>query len=125
MSALANRYEIETSDVEYLRHDGNPLLARIFKPRGAGPFPIVVEIHGGAWCLMDRTHDSPVNEALARSGVIVVALDFRMPPIASYPGSMIDINYGIRWAKAHAREWNGSAGRVGYGLPEAFRFFAC
>ncbi|HZP44485.1 MAG TPA: alpha/beta hydrolase [Candidatus Binataceae bacterium] len=112
MTARAN-HEIEISDVEYLRHGDKPLLARLFRPRGTGPFPIIVEIHGGAWCLMDRTHDKIVNEALARSGVVVVALDFRMPPDAKYPGSMIDINFGIRWAKSRAAELNGSAERLG------------
>ena len=89
------------------------LLARLFKPQGAGPFPPIVEVHGGAWCLMDRTHDAPVNEPLARSGVIVVALDFRMPPTAPYPASMADINYGIRWAKRHVREFGGRPDWVG------------
>ncbi|HLW70475.1 MAG TPA: alpha/beta hydrolase [Candidatus Binataceae bacterium] len=114
MAASANnRYEIDITDVEYLRHNGKPLLARLFKPRGAGPFPIIVEVHGGAWCLMDRTHDAAVNEPLARSGVIVVALDFRMPPEAMYPASMADINYGIRWVKSHAASMGGSPARVG------------
>jgi len=113
MAAPASNYEIESSDIEYLRHNGKPLLARVFKPQGKGPFPIVVEIHGGAWCLMDRTNDTPVNEPLARSGVVVIALDFRMPPAAPYPASMADINYGIRWAKAHAAEFGGTADRVG------------
>lgn len=106
-------YEITISDVEYLRHDGKPLLARLFRPQGAGPFPIVVELHGGAWCLMDRTHDAAVNEPLARSGVVVVALDFRMPPDAPYPASMADINYGIRWTKSHAVEFGGDPNSIG------------
>jgi len=111
--ASAQSYAIEVSDVEYLRHDGQPLLARVFKPQGPGPFPTIVEVHGGAWCLMDRTHDAPVNEPLARSGVIVIALDFRMPPVAPYPASMADINYGIRWAKQHASEFGGRSDWVG------------
>jgi len=111
--AANQSYAIEVADVEYLRHDGQPLLARLFKPQGAGPFPTVVEVHGGAWCLMDRTHDAPVNEPLARSGVIVVALDFRMPPVAPYPASMADINYGIRWAKRHVRELGGRPDWIG------------
>src|SRR5438093_6613077 len=32
-------YDIEIEDVEYLRHGDRPLLARLFKPRGSGPFP--------------------------------------------------------------------------------------
>lgn len=95
-------YEFDVEDVEYLRHGDTPLLARLFKPRGAGPFPAVVELHGGAWCLGDRLQDTSINEQLARNGILVAALDFRVPPAASYPGSAVDINYGIRWFKREA-----------------------
>jgi acetyl esterase/lipase len=98
-------YEIDVEDVEYLRHGDKPLLARLFKPRGAGPFPAVVELHGGAWCLGDRLQDTGINERLARSGILVAALDFRVPPAASYPGSAVDINYGIRWLKSRAKSF--------------------
>ncbi len=111
--AINQSYAIEVADVEYLNHNGQPLLARLFKPQGAGPFPTIVEVHGGAWCLMDRKNDAPVNEPLARSGVIVVALDFRMPPVAPYPASMADINYGIRWAKRHVGAFGGRPDWVG------------
>jgi acetyl esterase/lipase len=107
------RHEIDIQDVEYLRHGDKPLLARVFTPRGAGPFPVIVDLHGGAWCNSDRTSDTPINEPLARSGVVVVALDFRMPPDASYPGSLADIHYGIRWVKARAAELKGRADAVG------------
>lgn len=95
-------YEIDVEDVEYLRHGDTALLARLFKPRGAGPFPAIIELHGGAWCLGDRLNDTSINEQLARSGILVAALDFRVPPAASYPGSLTDINYGIRWLKTQA-----------------------
>jgi acetyl esterase len=98
----ASSYETDVEDVEYLRHGDTPLLARLFKPRGAGPFPAIVELHGGAWCLGDRLQDTTINERLARSGILVAALDFRVPPAASYPGSVMDINYGVRWLKTQA-----------------------
>ena len=97
-------YEIEVTDVEYVRHGDKPLLARLFKPRGSGPFPIIVDLHGGAWYRGDRTNDTPINEPLARSGVVVAALDFRMPPDGAYPAAMADINYAIRWLKTKARD---------------------
>jgi acetyl esterase/lipase len=106
-------YAIDIEDVEYLRHGDTPLLARLFKPRGTGPFPLVVELHGGAWCRGDRLNDTVLNEALAKSGVVVVALDFRMPPQASYPGSLADIHYGIRWCKTQAAAWHGRPDRIG------------
>ncbi len=106
-------YEIEVEDVEYLRHGDKPLLARLFKPRGPGPFPAIIELHGGAWCLGDRLMDVAINEPLAKSGVVVAALDFRVPPEASYPGSLADINYAIRWFKTQATEFASRADLVG------------
>ena len=106
-------YEIQIEDVEYLRHGDKPFLARLFKPQGSGPFPVMVELHGGAWVNGDRENGNVANEALARNGVIVAALDFRVPPEAPYPASLADIHYGVRWCKAQAEGWNGIADRVG------------
>ena len=99
--------------MEYLRHGDIPLMARVFKPRGSGPFPIMVELHGGAWVRGDRLDDDAANEALAKNGVIVAALDFRMPPEAPYPASLADIHYGIRWCKTQAESWNGRPDSIG------------
>src|SRR5713226_6974514 len=107
------RYEIEVTDVEYLRHGDKPLLARVFKPRGEGPFPLVIQLHGGAWFRGDRLSDTVMNEPLARSGVVVAALDFRQPPDAAYPGSMMDISYAVRWLKSSGSEFRGRPDQVG------------
>lgn len=106
-------HEIDVTDVEYLRHGDQPLLARMFVPRGDGPFPMLVELHGGAWSRGDRTNDTIMNEPLARSGVVVAALDFRQPPEAAYPASLLDISYAIRWLKSRAAEFKGRAAQVG------------
>ncbi|MGA2410535.1 MAG: alpha/beta hydrolase [Candidatus Binataceae bacterium] len=113
MATESPAYEIDTQDVEYLHHDGKPLLARLYRPRGKGPFPAIVEAHGGAWCLGDRLSDAPLNEALARNGIVVAALDFRVPPAAGYPASLADINYGVRWFKTHAEEYGSDPSQVG------------
>src|SRR6185503_3704527 len=90
-----------------------PLLATVFKPRGNGPFPIMVELHGGAWVRGARQNGNAANEALAKNGVIVAALDFRVPPVAPYPASLADIHYGIRWCKSQAQAWRGRPDRIG------------
>jgi acetyl esterase/lipase len=106
-------YEVDIADVEYLNHGKTPLLARVFKPRGSGPLPIMIELHGGAWVRGNRFNGDEANEALAKNGVTVVALDFRVPPEAPYPASLADIHYGIRWAKTQAASWNGSPDKIG------------
>ena len=113
MATSTQTYDIDIADVEYLRHSDTPLLARLFRPRGSGPFPIMVELHGGAWVRGNRLNGDTANEALAKKGVIVAALDFRVPPEASYPASLADIHFGIRWCKTQAAAWNGRPDRVG------------
>jgi acetyl esterase len=105
-------YEFTTQDTEYRRHGGKPLAARLFKPQGDGPFPVVIELHGGAWCNGDLNECQIYAEGFARAGLAVVALDFRHAG-DGYPSSLVDINYGIRWVKAHAKELNGDPSRVG------------
>jgi acetyl esterase len=106
-------YDIKVEDVEYIGHAGTPLLARLYRPQGPGPFPIMVELHGGAWCRGDRLGDKVIHEPLAKSGVIVAALDWRQPPVAPYPASFQDIHYAIRWLKARATELGSRPDMVG------------
>jgi len=99
----AKTHEFDVEDVEYLRHGDKPLLARVFKPRGDEPFPALVECHGGAWCLSDRTTERLRHEAMASHGIVSIALDFRSGNEEPYPASAQDINYAVRWAKLNAR----------------------
>ncbi len=99
------RFEIETRDIEYLRHGDAPLLARLYQPKGQGPYPALIDVHGGAWASGDRLNNAPLDEALAKSGIVVLAIDFRMPPAHRYPASIADIHFAVRWLKAHAHEF--------------------
>jgi acetyl esterase len=101
LDAKAVQFDVE--DVEYLRHGDQPLLARVFRPKGEGPFPALVECHGGAWCLQNRLTEKLRHEAMASNGIVSIALDFRSGNEAPYPASMQDINYAVRWAKLNAR----------------------
>src|SRR5258708_4419000 len=104
---------VRIEDVEYQRQGGRALLARLYRPVGAGPYPAVVQVHGGAWVNKDRTDNDFISRALAESGVLVASLDFRMPPEAPYPASLAAINLGIRWLKARARLYGSRPDRGG------------
>jgi acetyl esterase len=109
----SKRYEIKVWDLEYRRDPIRTLMARVYQPQGEGPFPALLDVHGGAWNDQDRTANAPVDERLAASGILVVAIDVRLAREAPYPGSVADVNYGIRWLKAKAREWNGEPETLG------------
>ena len=110
---MSEQHDVDIEEVEYLRHGTTPLMARMFRPRGKGPFPAVVEAHGGAWVGGNRANNDAINRAVAKGGVVVAALEFRNPPEATYPGSVQDVNYGVRWLKAEAQRFNSKPEWVG------------
>src|SRR5438270_550959 len=61
--AVEARYRIEIRDLEYQRCGDEPMLARLYRPIGAGPFPALVDVHGGAWASGDRLNNAPLDEA--------------------------------------------------------------
>ena len=108
-------YEIDERDIEYQRQADKAWLARIYQPKGSGPFPTIVDVHGGAWHNGDRTNNAGIDRALAAKGIVVAALDFRQPPEAGYPASICDLNLAVRWLKAHAAEFNGTTSVGAFG----------
>ena len=104
-----DEFEVDVRDVEYQQQAGKAWLARIYQPKGTGPFPTIVDVHGGAWHNGDRTNNAGIDQALAAKGTLVAAVDFRQPPEAGYPASICDVNLAVRWLKAHAAEFNGTA----------------
>jgi acetyl esterase/lipase len=104
---------IHTEDIEYLRTPDAALLARFYRPGGAGPFPAVLEVHGGAWTSGDRFNNVAIGEYLAASGIVMLSIEFRMPPAARYPETLADVNFGIRQLKANASRFATRAELVG------------
>ncbi|HWW85702.1 MAG TPA: alpha/beta hydrolase, partial [Vicinamibacterales bacterium] len=92
----AATFEIEISEVEFRRNQaGRMLMARVYQPKGPGPFPTVLDLHGGAWNAKDRHAEEPMDRALAASGLLVVAIDMTLAPEAPYPACIQDANYGV------------------------------
>jgi acetyl esterase/lipase len=108
------KFELKVSDVEFRRSaGGRQLMARVYQPQGPGPFPTVLDLHGGAWRRKDRLAEEPMDRAIAASGVLVVAIDLTLSEEAPYPASVQDANYGVRWLKSRASEWNGDVSKLG------------
>ena len=103
------RYQIIVRDMEY--QDG--LAVRVYIPEGIGPFPALVDVHGGVWSLNDYTANETMNRGLAGSGIVVAAVNFRQPPEYPYPAQVADVNFAIRWLKSKASEFNTDPETVG------------
>lgn len=108
------RFDVTVTEVELRRNAaGRMLMARIYRPSGAGPFPTVLDLHGGAWNTKNRTAEEPMDRALASSGLLVVAIDMTRAPEAPYPADVQDANYAVRWLKWKAGTWSGDTSRIG------------
>jgi acetyl esterase/lipase len=110
----AAKFDLKVTEVELRRAvSGRMLMARVYQPQGVGPFPTLLDLHGGAWNNKDRFANEPMDRAVAASGVLVVAIDLTLAPEAPYPASVQDGNYGVRWLKSKAADWNGQATNLG------------
>jgi acetyl esterase/lipase len=108
------KFELKVTELEYRRTKaGRSLMARIYQPAGAGRFPTVLDLHGGAWNAKDRKAEEPMDRAIAESGVLVVAIDMTLAPEAPYPACVQDANYAVRWLKTKAATWNGDPSKIG------------
>ena len=110
----AAKFGLKISEVEYRRNKaGRQLMARIYEPAGTGPFPTVLDLHGGAWNAKDRKAEEPMDRAIAESGLLVVAVDLTLATESPYPACVQDANFAVRWLKTKAAAWNGNPAKIG------------
>ena len=108
------KFSITISEVEFRKNaNGRQLMARIYQPEGPGPFPTILDLHGGAWNNKDRMAEQPMDRAIAESGVLVVAIDLTSAMDIPYPANVQDANYGVRWLKLNAPKWHGDVTKIG------------
>jgi acetyl esterase len=84
------------ASTEDLNADGVP--ARLYRPQG-GEDAVLVWFHGGAWMIGDvDCHDSMVRALANRSGLAILAVDYRLAPESRYPTALDDCWTATRWA---------------------------
>lgn len=92
---------------------GGEILLRIYRPEGTGPFPIVMNYHGGGWVIGDvDTADGQCREVCRRANMVVVSVDYRLAPEHRFPAAADDCYAATVWTAAHAGEFGGDATRI-------------
>ncbi len=107
------RFDVTTTDLVYLDGPTGTWWATIYHPQGPGPFPGLLDIHGGAWNRGERSDDDLMNRVFAASGIVVAAIDYRLAPEHPYPAQVEDTNFATRWFKAHAADFNVDPSAIG------------
>ena len=89
--------------------------ADVVVPRGAGPHPVLVYLHGGGWvCGSPRTHRK-LGYRFAEAGYLVVNVDYRLAPEHPFPTPFEDCLAAARWAKREAARFGGDPARLAIG----------
>lgn len=82
---------------------------RVYAPPGAGPFPVLVNFHGGGWVIGDLdTADAICRDLCSTVGCIVVSVDYRLAPEHRYPAAVDDCVAATAWVAAHMASINGN-----------------
>lgn len=94
----------------------------LYWPEGGGPFPLIVNVHGGAFMMGDKAdpHKQPAMAQLVARGYAVASINYRLSGEAKFPAQIHDVKTAVRWLRAHAAEnrlntaaigaWGDSAG---------------
>ncbi len=87
--------------------------ARIFTPKGDGPFPVVVYFHGGGWVIANLDVYEASCRALCNAAeAIIVSVAYRLAPEHKYPAAVEDAHAALQWALENAGRLNGDPTRV-------------
>ncbi|MGQ0502236.1 MAG: alpha/beta hydrolase fold domain-containing protein [Panacagrimonas sp.] len=89
------------------------LLADVYVPRGEGPWPGVLVIHGGGWESGDRAQVSSIAERLARRGFVAFNTTYRFAPEYRFPAQLQDVQLALRWMQDHAADYRMRPERIG------------
>tara|TARA_Y100000588_G_scaffold348037_1_gene397283 strand:+ start:1013 stop:1912 length:900 start_codon:yes stop_codon:yes gene_type:complete len=93
-----------------------PLSARIYTPKGQGPFPILVYFHGGGWVLGSlNSADRGARGVTCSAGCITISVDYRLAPENPFPAAVNDCLFALNWIVKNAAGFGGDPTRVAVG----------
>ncbi len=102
-------------DIAFPTAVGN-LPARIYTPKGDGPFPVLVYFHGGGWVIANIDAYDASCRALANAAkCIVVSFEYRHAPENPFPAAVDDAFAAYQWTLQSAETWNGDPKRIAVG----------
>lgn len=99
--------------------------AEIYTPEGPGPFPMLLYMHGGGWCLGRAEYVRKLGMSIAELGHVVVNLDYALAPEHPFPAALEQTIFAARWMVANASERRGASGPIAIGGASAGANLAC
>lgn len=102
------------TDIPYQNHEDIPLAMDIYRLKNYGKeaMPIILMVHGGGLLVGNRKMSRTVCEALARSGCLVIAPQYRLLSETDAFGAIADLCAGLRTAEQLAPQYGGDSDRI-------------
>jgi acetyl esterase len=91
------------------------LRADVAVPKGSGPHPVVIYLHGGGWAFGSPASFRKLGMQFAEAGYLTIVLDYRLAPEHPFPAALEDTIFAIGWASDNARRWSGDGRRIAIG----------
>jgi acetyl esterase len=91
------------------------LTADISQPKGAGPFPVVIYLHGGGWVAGSSKSHQKLGMQFAEAGYLTINLDYRLAPEHPFPAGLDDCLFASQWAAGNAGKYGGDGSRMAIG----------
>jgi phosphinothricin tripeptide acetyl hydrolase len=73
------------------------LTADIAVPKGAGPHPVMVYLHGGGWAFGSPASFRKLGMQFAEAGYLTIVLDYRLAPEHPFPAALDDALGAYQW----------------------------
>jgi acetyl esterase/lipase len=103
-----------TNDLVYTKIGPTEMRLDIAYPvEGAGPFPAVVVLYGGAWRTGNKWGNRSTLVQFARRGYVAIAPQYRHCPKNTFPAQVHDVKAAVRWLRTHASEYRVDADHIG------------
>lgn len=116
LAVMHREPEPASTTTEYVPVDGGAIPVRVFRPHGAGPFPLYLFIHGGGWCEGTIREREPRCRAVsAGAGCVVASVGYRLAPENQYPTAPEDCYAALTWLLSQADRLGVDPGRVAVG----------
>ncbi len=92
---------------------GGTTQVRIYTPKGAGPFPVIVYYHGGGFVIADIAVYGASSQALCEQvGAIVVSVEYPKGPEDKFPAAHTTSFDAYQWVLKNAASMQGDAAKI-------------
>ena len=92
--------------------EANLVSLDVYSPKGGGPHPVVIYVHGGSWRTGDKSHVGAKAARFTQEGFVFVSVNYRLSPAVQHPVHVQDVAKAVAWVHSHVQTYGGDPEQV-------------